>query len=816
MKSLSTLLFAFLAFSTYSWAQPTHYGCHHSQHNSLQRPLTDAEQAMLKASAERSDTIDILDYEISLEIIDYTNRWIKGDCAIKFTPKMNGISMLPLDLLNLQIDSITANGAILTYNYNNLYLAVNLPSAMNIGDTATVQVYYQGTPTADPSWGGFKFDGNYAYNQGIGLNSNPYNMGRSWFPCFDNFIERATVGLNIITKLPRRAFGIGTFLGETVVANDTILRRYRMNQPVTTYITNVSVSDYIQTDYNHSGTFGTVPVQLVARSPDMGNMNNTFTQLGDAIDVLESWWGPYAWERVGYVLTPQGAMEHPTNITYPRTTGTGGNTAGHKGLMTHELGHCWWGDVVTLKGPYDMWIKEGNAEYSGHLLTEYLDGRSAFIDEVKSNLSYILRTAHVIDQGFQPLSGIPFEHTYGRHTYYKGAAMLHNMRAYMGDSLFRGGQQSVLNTYAYSAINAAEYRDELTAATGINMNAFFNDWIYAPGYASYEVNTINTTANGSTFDISVEIEQKLRGAQNLHTNTPIEVTFIDANWNKATISAMVSGKTTTIQGNIPFQPVYWFVNKENLLNLGQLHHEMHIGSQLSTTTIPYVDAVLYMTSFSDSVHLAMDHYWTAPDSIVNNPFNARISANHYWRIGGNVADLAGTIRFEYNAFSSPQLDADLVSITEDSLIMAYRPTPDSDWMEYPYYTKINLFNSTDGNGFMRLDQIMPGEYAFANGDLPDFVSATHSEEASVQSIKLFPNPAADYFNIEAVLSNENLLTIELFDLQGRLMYEEKNILASGTFLHQIPTTTLATGVYMLRLSDNKGLLIDSETVGVVR
>src|SRR5690606_13558156 len=116
---------------------------------------------------------------------------------------------------------------------------------------------------------------------------------------------------------------------------------------------------------------------------------NTFSQLGDAIDMLESWWGPYAWERVGYIATPQGAMEHPTNIAYPVNVAVGGNTASHRRLMTHELGHCWWGDVVTLKGPYDMWIKEGNAEYSAHLLTEYTSGIQPFINEVKSNLSFI-------------------------------------------------------------------------------------------------------------------------------------------------------------------------------------------------------------------------------------------------------------------------------------------------------------------------------------------------------------------------------------------------------------------------------------------
>ena len=79
-----------------------------------------------------------------------------------------------------------------------------------------VTVFYQGTPTVDPSgFGGLDFNGNYAYNLGIGLSSNPYNFGRSWFPCFDNFVERSTYNFNVLSHAGRRGYCVGTFMGET-------------------------------------------------------------------------------------------------------------------------------------------------------------------------------------------------------------------------------------------------------------------------------------------------------------------------------------------------------------------------------------------------------------------------------------------------------------------------------------------------------------------------------------------------------------------------------------------------------------------------
>ena len=812
MNTKFTILLLFL--SHYIFAQPRFNGCHHAEHQPIKR-LSQGDREMLKASLERSDTIDIVHYEITLAVIDFSNQKVYGNCAVTFSPNMNNIQELHLDLLNLEIDSITGFGTQLLYAYDSLNLFVNLPSVMNIGDTATVSVWYHGRPTPDIGWGGFKFDGNYAYNLGIGLNSNPVNMGRSWFPCFDNFVERATVGLNIYSKLPRRGYGIGTFLGETTVSGDTVLRQYRMDQPVTTYITHMAVSDYTQVDYVHNAMSGPLPFQLVARAADTSSMRGTFTGLGDAVDALESWWGPYWWERVGYIITPQGAMEHPTSIAYPRSVGVAGNSVGHQDLMSHELGHCWWGDVVTLVGPQEMWIKEGNAEYSGHLFSEYLYGHQTFINKVKSNHKDVMLRAHFDDGTYQALSGMPFEYTYGTHTYYKGAAMLHNMRGYLGDSLFRVGQQSVLYSYAYGAIDAAQYRDGLTASTGVNMTDFFNDWILSPGFSAFEVNALDHQFNGVDVDLSIAIEQKLRGAVNFHNNVPIEITLIDVNRNKTVVKSYVSSQFDTVNLTIPFVPVGCIINEGNKLNLAQMHNTVRTTAPFSNTSVQFADFIMSITAVTDSLIIDLDHYWVAPDPIINNPSNARISNSHYWKVESNVEEISGTIRFEYNAFNMPRFDYDLASVTEDSLILVYRPGPGYDWKEYPYYTKINLFNSTDGNGFLRTDRILEGEYAFANGELPVFVAANENPNPELQSISVYPNPANGYFTIDAKLSGiDNYINIELFDLQGRLVLNEKHFPESADFVKNIQLNSIAAGIYLLKVSDKNGLLIDAQTIGV--
>ena len=71
-------------------------------------------------------------------------------------------------------------------------------------------------------------------------------------------------------------------------------------------------------------------------------------------------------------------------------------------LLSHELGHHWWGDLVAPTIHNHMWIKEGPAEYSSHLFVEYKDGHEAFVDFVKDNQQFVLEECHIQDEGFIP------------------------------------------------------------------------------------------------------------------------------------------------------------------------------------------------------------------------------------------------------------------------------------------------------------------------------------------------------------------------------------------------------------------------------
>lgn len=756
-----------------------------------------------KALNNASDSIDILNYEINLDITDFGGRTIKGNCKIEFTSKLDSLREFTLDLLRLTVDSVVSNGMALTYTYNDTALRIQLNSALAENAMDSITVYYGGIPSRDPSWGGFYFDSQYAYNMGVGINSYPHNFGRVWFPCLDNFVERSTYEFNIITSAGRKAHCNGVLIDETVISGDTISRHWKMDEEIPTYLVCVAVSDYETVYDNYQGVNKMVPVELVSREPDTTNLKNSFVHLEDAFHIYEENYGPYLWSKIGYSVVPftAGAMEHATNISYPRNA-VNGNTS-RETLMAHEFAHHWWGDLVTCETSEDMWINEGMASYSEHLFLEKLYGDSAYIEAVKENHRNILQFAHIRDGDYLAISGVQPANTYGTHTYDKGASVAHNMRAYLGDSLFFVGLKSVLDTFKFRSINAYEFRDQLKKATGIDMTNFFSDWVLAPGYAHYSIDSALITANGSNYDVHVFIQQKLKGAINFHSGAPVELTFYDQNWTKVTRDITVSGQFDDVVLTVPFTPELIVLNENNRLNQARTEDQL-VVKNTGTTNLEASLSELKVNAISDSALLQIEHHWVAPDAIRHNPYDFRLSNYRYWSVNGilpSTFDASLSIKYDSRS-GGGALDEDLVGVRGDSLVLLYRRNAKEDWSEFPYYSKTSRVPSSK-NGTITIDSLLLGEYSFANRGI--FVELPH-KETPTESFKVYPNPTDDVLWVENYSSRNNL-SLVVYDGIGRKVHTQ-----TLNEISKLYTSNWESGNYILIVSDGTEELLKEKVI----
>ena len=691
----------------------------------------------LRGDDLRNDTIDLRSYRLNLDLRDFSSHVLYGSAVISIRAKQDGINDVSLDLLKLNVDSVTLNGLTVSFAYDDSLLKIHFGKAINKDDSITLSVYYHGKPGVLPGdFGGFYWDEQYAFNIGVSFVSNPHNYGRAWFPCFDNFKTRSYYQFFITTRATDKAFCNGT-LQDVKTDSTKSVWHWKLNETIPSYLASVAVAAYVTVRDTVIGKNGVTPIEIAVLPEDTAALNKRFRHLHDAFHVLEHYWGPYGWERVGYCIVPfqEGAMEHATNIAfmeyylnaYARECET---------TMAHELSHHWFGNLVTCDSAADMWLNEGWATYSQSLFIEGLYGAdSARQYRGESHLNE-LQMAHVNDHGYLPVSGVPSKYTYGTTVYQKGADVIHTLRYYMGDSIFFSCVQGYLNYNAYKTASTAQLRDYLSACSGKDLTGFFNDWIYAPGYPHFSIADKYIKPEKSKYEVSINIRQRLSHATKLYSEVPVTISYFDRDMKRTDEMVLVSGASTTYTTMLDFKPEMIALDAgENLAQA--ITAEQQVVSDTGVYDFGRAMMAVQVKSVKDSALIRVEHSWLPADAMSHPIKNLHLNNARYWTVDGVFnASFKAAGMFEYSAFASDHLDGDFIT-NEDSLVMMYRPTQLADWKPDNAFYVDKGGSDSDNIGSVMVYPLKKGEYAIAiyNSQLPTAQEPVGESLSIQQAIK---------------------------------------------------------------------------------
>ena len=631
----------------------------------------------------RIDTFDVVHYTINLTEVDFINKRLKGFTDLQIVLKRDDIDTILLDLTGLTVDSIWVDEiGIDSYTYDNRWIRIPLPFHYDKGTSIQVSVFYHGKPALDPSWGGFYFSGETAYNIGVGMRSFPHNFGRAWYPCVDNFIDKATYDYFITVDKDLTAVCSGV-LEETFINDDgTNTFYWSMKQEIPTYLCSVAISDYVAIHDTIEGISHPIISSLYVYPKDSLKGVMSFKNLPRYVEHFEALFGPYGWDRIGFVTVPfrGGAMEHAANIAVNERSVDG--TLKSEMLFVHEFAHSWFGNLVTCQRAEDMWLNEGWASYAEALFIEREYGISRFKEYVRENHQNVLRMAHIRDEGYYPVAGIPHKLTYGSTVYDKGASVAHTLRGYMGDDRFFEGIKKYFNHYRYRDISSAEFRDYLSSITETDLTDFFNSWVFSPGFPHFSVDSFTVDRTISGYDVRLFLRQKLKGTDAFSFSNRVDVTFMDDNWHSYTALTEFSGERSEKTIFLPFLPSVAMVDLEEKVADATTDNYRIIDS-VGEFEFDDTYCIVRVKEVTDSIFLRVVHNWVAPDDFRKKGKNQVISTSRYWKIEGIFpGSFAASGSFLYNTGKSSRfgwLDPDLNIRSIDSLIMYYRASPADDW-----------------------------------------------------------------------------------------------------------------------------------------
>jgi aminopeptidase N len=185
-----------------------------------------------------------------------------------------------------------------------------------------------------------------------------------------------------------------------------------------------------------------------------------------------------------------GAMENFGCVTWSdsflrRSTPTPAERELFAKVLLHEMAHMWFGNIVTMRWWDDLWLNEAFAElacnWAAVRATSYTDAWAGHLASGKL-------TAYLVDQGptshpiRQPVRDVAEAASiFDAITYPKGASVLRQLMAYVGEANFTAGMTAYFARHAWGNTTLQDLVDALAAASGRDLNAWRSGWLETAG-----------------------------------------------------------------------------------------------------------------------------------------------------------------------------------------------------------------------------------------------------------------------------------------------------------------------------------------------
>jgi len=750
-----------------------------------------------------ADSIDALHYDLRLDIGNRTEKTITGSAAVTLRT-LRAVDTLRLELCPSVVDSVWVDGHGVAFVYDALCRLVSVPYDGGVDDTVTLTVFYnKGQHVMPQGWGGFYFDDNIYYNLGIAIYEYPHNVGKAWFPCRDNFYDKATYHFEITAKPGWKAICTGLLDTVTYNADGSSRWCWTLSRRTPTYLVGVAVAPFHIIERQYEGESSVYPAMLGFLNHDSTSVWRTYENMSKVIPMYERRFGPYRWDRVGYVSTPMGSMEHVGNIAFT-TNCMSSNDEACLATMSHEFAHSWFGNLVTCSTSQDMWINEGGASFCEEVAIEAMTADTAplyYRQFARRNLIDVLMNTHVKDHGFKPVYGQEPLYTYGSTVYDKGATVWHSLRGYMGDSLFYASLRTLFERAAFTNIDSRQLCDSLSLYSGMDLTDFFDFHVFRPGFVDYVIDSISTPRSVT----AVYLRQKLYGTDTFATGNRVWVTFFSPKLDTVRRLVTFDGITAKAAFRLPFKPLFAIANYDEELSTASVAQHENINAK---GTYEFADA-LFRTSVTlmpggDSAWLHVTHHWTRPDTSYS-PRYLRM-ADRYWTVTGRIPDGARLNgQFYYSRIDDDaSLDGDFVTTVNDfdKVRLLYRRDAGEEW------TPVTRKHSGEGyQGYFVLTSLKVGEYTLAMVD--DDAVGIDAARPSHAAVRVCPNPSNGMVTVRTARDGEPL-TIEVVSTDGKSVVDKYKAVSGEGMMLRLPS-----GVYIFRIFDSEGTLKGSEKVQIM-
>jgi len=321
---------------------------------------------------------------------------------------------------------------------------------------------------------------------------------RRAFPCWDEPKAKASFEISIIADKKFTAISNMPVKSKKKAGGKTIYK-FEKTPIVSTYLIYLGVGEF---EYL-IGKIGKTQIRVITTKGNKSKGQFSLDLGKKLLTSYEKYFGiKYPLPKLDLIAIPDfaaGAMENWGAITFretillydPKTSST--KTKQYIAeVISHEIAHMWFGNLVTMKWWNDLWLNESFATF---MATKFVDKFypewdlwNQFVEDAMNVAMSLdtLKTTHPIDVKVNSPSEI--REIFDAISYDKGGCVLRMLEHYVGEPNFRKGLKKYLSDFKYKNAEGEDLWNAIGKASRMPVTSMINTWLKQPGFPLVEIN----------------------------------------------------------------------------------------------------------------------------------------------------------------------------------------------------------------------------------------------------------------------------------------------------------------------------------------
>jgi tricorn protease interacting factor F2/3 len=321
---------------------------------------------------------------------------------------------------------------------------------------------------------------------------------RRAFPCWDEPEAKATYDISIIAENKFTAISNMPVKTKKKTGNKTTYH-FQKTPLVSTYLIYLGVGEF---EYL-TGRAGKIQIRVVTTKGNTSKGKFSLELGKKLLTSYEKYFGiKFPLPKLDLIAVPDfaaGAMENWGAITFretillydPKTSSTRTKQFIAE-VISHEIAHMWFGNLVTMKWWNDLWLNESFATF---MATKFVDKFypewdlwNQFVEDAMNVAMGLdsLKTTHPIDVDVK--SPAEIREIFDAISYDKGGCVLRMLENYVGEPNFQKGLKKYLSDFKYKNAKGQDLWDAIGKASKMPVTSMINTWLKQPGFPLVEIN----------------------------------------------------------------------------------------------------------------------------------------------------------------------------------------------------------------------------------------------------------------------------------------------------------------------------------------